>query len=262
MRGERGRALKVALAPRSTEDLLEGGGRDVFERESEDVAMGPETVEGPGEIGLDGHGESTAGRDDAEKDAGAVCALGASGEEHVESELGDVLELALGGRVVDGNVGVVDESEERVAVSPVVLHGDHQRLRRQERRDDGVEPSAWLISLKPENQPREKIVRSIRMLDKAIAMSDQCERAYFWRGMLYKRVGRIEAAYRDFHEAVELNPDNIDAVREMRLHNMRSGTRSRPSVPAALPPRPSPPRGPSAKRDDKTSLFSRFFKKG
>ncbi len=49
---------------------------------------------------------------------------------------------------------------------------------------------AWLISLKPESQPVEKTVTSIRMLDKAIAMSDQCERAFFWRGMLYKRIGR------------------------------------------------------------------------
>ncbi len=120
---------------------------------------------------------------------------------------------------------------------------------------------AWLVSLKPENQSPEKVARSIRMLDKAIAMSEQCERAFFWRGMLYKRIGRLEAAYRDFHEAVELNPDNIDAVREMRLHNMRSGTRSRPSVPA-VQARSGPPRSPSAKREEKPSLLSRFFKKG
>jgi tetratricopeptide (TPR) repeat protein len=120
---------------------------------------------------------------------------------------------------------------------------------------------AWLVSLKPENQSPEKVMRSIRMLDKAIAMSEQCERAFFWRGMLYKRLGRPEAAYRDFHEAVELNPDNIDAVREMRLHNMRSGTRSRPSVPA-VQTRSSPARSQSAKQEEKPSLLSRFFKKG
>jgi tetratricopeptide (TPR) repeat protein len=120
---------------------------------------------------------------------------------------------------------------------------------------------AWLISLKPENQHHEKIVESIRMLGKAIAMSERCERAYFWRGMLYKRIGKLDAAYRDFHEAVELNPDNIDAVREMRLHNMRSGTRSRPTLPAAHA-RSSPPRGQSAKHAEKSSLLERFFKKG
>jgi curved DNA-binding protein CbpA len=121
---------------------------------------------------------------------------------------------------------------------------------------------AWLISLRPENQSHEKIVRSIRVLDKAIAMSDQCERAFFWRGMLFKRIGRLDAAYRDFRDAVELNPDNIDALREMRLHNMRSGIRSRPNHPVAAPSRSSPPRGQSAKPDEKSSLLGRFFKKG
>jgi curved DNA-binding protein CbpA len=119
---------------------------------------------------------------------------------------------------------------------------------------------AWLISLKPENQPQE-ILGSIRMLSKAIAMSERCERAFFWRGMLYKRIGKLEAAYRDFREAVELNPNNIDAVREMRLHNMRSGTRSRPTFPA-VQPRSIPPRGQSAKHAERSSLLERFFKRG
>jgi len=114
---------------------------------------------------------------------------------------------------------------------------------------------AWLVSLKPENQTPEKTGVSIRMLDKAISLSEQCERAYFWRGMLLKRMGRIEAAYRDFREAVDLNPRNIDAVREMRLHNMRSGTRSRPTIPSAATGRPS------AKHDEKSGLLDRFFKK-
>jgi curved DNA-binding protein CbpA len=114
---------------------------------------------------------------------------------------------------------------------------------------------AWLISLKPESQTPEKTGVSIRMLDKAISLSEQCERAFFWRGMLLKRIGRIEAAYRDFREAVDLNPHNIDAVREMRLHNMRSGTRSRPTTPPAATFRSS------AKHDEKSGLLDRFFKK-
>jgi curved DNA-binding protein CbpA len=113
---------------------------------------------------------------------------------------------------------------------------------------------AWLISLKPENQTPEKTGVSIRMLDKAISLSEQCERAYYWRGMLLKRIGRIEAAYRDFRDAVDLNPRNIDAVREMRLHNMRSGTRSRPTVPHAAGRS-------SSKHDEKSGLLDRFFKK-
>ncbi len=72
------------------------------------------------EVGLHGDADGAAGRDDAEQHARPVRALGAAGEEHVEAQLGDVLELALGGRVVDGDVGVVDEAEEGVAVALVV----------------------------------------------------------------------------------------------------------------------------------------------
>ena len=56
---------------------------------------------------------SATSGDDAEQNAGPVRALGAAGEEHVEAELGDVLEQALGGRVVDRDARGVDEAEER-----------------------------------------------------------------------------------------------------------------------------------------------------
>ncbi len=119
---------------------------------------------------------------------------------------------------------------------------------------------AWLVSLKDENQAPEKVAISIRMLDKAISMNAQCERAYYWRGMLYKRIGRVEAAYRDFREAGDLNRHNIDAFREMRLHHMRAGTRKRSGAHHTVSTRSSAMSGKPAKQDDK-SLFGRFFKK-
>lgn len=115
----------------------------------------------------------------------------------------------------------------------------------------------WLTSLKRENQ--EKPQESIHMLDKAISMNDRCERAYFWRGMLNKRVGKPESAYRDFRKAVDLNPHNIDAAREVRLHNMRGGPKGRSSSPPQVT-RSSPLPAKPSKTDDK-SLLGRFFKK-
>ena len=72
--------------------------------------MRAESVEGPGEVGPHGDAERATRRDDAEEDARAMRALGAAGEEHVEPELREGLELALRGRVVDRDRGVVDES--------------------------------------------------------------------------------------------------------------------------------------------------------
>jgi tetratricopeptide (TPR) repeat protein len=119
---------------------------------------------------------------------------------------------------------------------------------------------AWLIALKPENQSPAKTAESIQMLDKAISMNDRCEKALFWRGMLHKRIGKPEAAYRDFRMSVDLNPHNIDAAREVRLHNMRGGPRGRSSHPPSAT-RSSPVPAKPSKADEKSGLLGRFFKK-
>jgi tetratricopeptide (TPR) repeat protein len=137
---------------------------------------------------------------------------------------------------------------------------------------DGTQPDylamlAWLLALKPENQTADKTKDSIAMLDRAIAMSGRSEKAFFWRGMLNKRLGRTELAFRDFKTSAELNPRNIDAAREVRLHRMRRGPRSS-SPPPLNPSRSVPPPGsarpkPSSVRPEepKPSLLGRFFKK-
>jgi hypothetical protein len=61
----------------------------------------------------------------------------------------------------------------------------------------------------------------IKLCDHAIEMSERCERAYFCRATLKKRVGRVDSAMSDFRAAYELNPKNLDAAREVRLYEMR-----------------------------------------
>jgi curved DNA-binding protein CbpA len=141
---------------------------------------------------------------------------------------------------------------------------------------DYVAMMAWLMALKPENQSQEKTRDSIKMLDRAISLSDKCERAYFWRGLLYKRMGRGDLAVKDFKRAVELNPRNIDAAREVRLYLMRGGRRSSdpPSATSSSSPPPKPPsltprgavspnRGSVAPKADevKPGLLGRLFRK-
>jgi tetratricopeptide (TPR) repeat protein len=113
--------------------------------------------------------------------------------------------------------------------------------------------TAWLTALKPESQSPEKTLSCIKMLDKAIAMNARCEKGLYWRGMLYKRLGKIEQATKDFKRVTELNPRNIDAAREVRLHNMRGGRGSTP---------PPPPAKSGGQEDaQKGGLFGRLFKK-
>jgi tetratricopeptide (TPR) repeat protein len=135
-----------------------------------------------------------------------------------------------------------------------------QALEADATRPDYLAMYAWLLSLKPENQSFEKTVESIRMLDKAVAMNDLCEKACYWRGMLYKRVGKPDLATRDFKRVVDLNPRNIDAAREVRLHQMRGGRGSNPPPPMARSSTP-PPKAKSAEARQKGGLFGRLFKK-
>jgi curved DNA-binding protein CbpA len=61
----------------------------------------------------------------------------------------------------------------------------------------------------------------IKALDKVIGKEPRYERALFYRGMLLKRAGRSDKALRDFRLAADINPKNLDAVREVRVHDMR-----------------------------------------
>jgi curved DNA-binding protein CbpA len=119
---------------------------------------------------------------------------------------------------------------------------------------------AWLTSLKPENQARDKTVECIKLLDKAVELNERCEKAIFWRGMLHKRVGHLNTALRDFRAVVELNPRHIDAAREVRLHEMRSTGKSNKPAMSRPTPTPTPPRN-SDSGDKSGGLFGKLFKK-
>ncbi len=123
---------------------------------------------------------------------------------------------------------------------------------------------AWLEAMKPENQGEKQTKEKIAMLDQCIAASERLERAYFYRGMLYKRLGNFHAAARDFRQAADLNPRNVDALREVRLFEMRKSTGSIPPPPVSTDSRrPSNRPGQSQRPPPVNSggLFGKFFKK-
>lgn len=58
-------------------------------------------------------------------------------------------------------------------------------------------------------------------LDRLADRVPQSERVYFYRGMLKKRLDLTKEAMDDLARAAELNPNNVDAIREVRLYKMR-----------------------------------------
>jgi len=101
----------------------------------------------------------------------------------------------------------------------------------------------WLDAQKPVNQNRDRTLGLIAKLDEAIKMNGNCERAHYYRGMLHKRTDNMKQAIKDLKRAVELNPHNLDAAREIRLHSMRSAEAK------------------GAKADSIGGLFGKLFKK-
>ena len=86
------------------------------------------------------------------------------------------------------------------------------------------------LSKRPSDAPVDDLVK---LCDRAIENSERCERAYFCRATLKKRMGRIESAMADFRSAYQFNPKNLDAAREVRLYEMRRSKTERRSNPGA-----------------------------
>jgi curved DNA-binding protein CbpA len=88
---------------------------------------------------------------------------------------------------------------------------------------DYIAMMVWLQAQKPARQDMSSTQGQVAELTRAIGISQACERAFFYRAMLQKRLGQEALAMKDFKRALELNPRNVDAQREIRLYNMRGG---------------------------------------
>ena len=86
---------------------------------------------------------------------------------------------------------------------------------------DYVALLTW-IEVEREGASTDNLPKHMDALDRALKMNERCERAYFYRGMLYKRLNKPEKAFADFQAAAAINPKNIDAAREVYLFRKRS----------------------------------------
>lgn len=68
--------------------------------------------------------------------------------------------------------------------------------------------------------------QALGALEKVLTGDPDCVRALWFHGQLLKRLGRVDAALRDFKRAVRLDPRHVDAQREVRLHELRRRTGS------------------------------------
>jgi len=108
---------------------------------------------------------------------------------------------------------------------------------------------AWIILLR-DGTGTEEVADEIRsLLRKTFAINSDHVHGHFVRAHFLKRQGDHDKALKHFKKVAKLDPKNIEALREVRVGNMRL-QRGRSSAP------------PPARGDSKRpSLFGKFFKK-
>jgi tetratricopeptide (TPR) repeat protein len=67
---------------------------------------------------------------------------------------------------------------------------------------------------------------ALQHLDLALKQDPRCEQAHHYMAIVQKQLGNKERAIEHFQRALKLNPGNLEAAREVRLHNLRARDRS------------------------------------
>jgi curved DNA-binding protein CbpA len=81
---------------------------------------------------------------------------------------------------------------------------------------------AWVRSLKS----NDGLQGALELAERAALLSSEDSRVLYYRGTILKRMDRSNDAIRDFRRAVELDKGNLDAMREVRLYDLRSQKRA------------------------------------
>lgn len=121
---------------------------------------------------------------------------------------------------------------------------------------------AWVLFQQHEgaDAPLDEMLTAV---DRALTLDAGNDRAHYYRGMVLRRLGRDAEAVAHFEKATQINPKNVDAMREVRLAQMRGITAHRGSVSrgSSDPPRTTPsgaPRG-SIRPKEEGGLFSKLL---
>lgn len=92
---------------------------------------------------------------------------------------------------------------------------------------------AWIMVLMRDKAGSKDYVDPLRLLTTAIDREPRCEKAYYYRALILQKQGKLNEAMRDFRKVNEINPRNIEAAREVRLHDMRGGKPGAPDADAS-----------------------------
>ena len=107
---------------------------------------------------------------------------------------------------------------------------------------------AWILVLRDGVEEEETADEIRDLLRKTFALNPDHVHGHFVRAHFLKRMGEHDKAQKHFKKVARLDPNNLEAVREVRIGTMRQA-RGRSSAP------------PPARESKGSNLFGKFFKK-
>ncbi|UJR79435.1 J domain-containing protein [Sandaracinus amylolyticus] len=180
-------------------------------------------------------------------------------------------------RVLSEGGGTPESERKLAAVLQAAM--DHQKAEVLIRRRDfvgAIELLRGAIVMSPEDadahatlgwamfQAEPGVERAPEMLasvDTALALNSQSDRGHFYRAMILRRLGRENEAVAAFAQAAALNPKNLDAVREVRLAQMRGGGKIPDAQKSGPSMRPEAAKTQKPATQSGAGLFSKIFGK-
>ena len=81
---------------------------------------------------------------------------------------------------------------------------------------------AFIRARRPDAKEAD-IASSLAMLKKALGKQENNVKIHYYLACVLKASGQLAAAIREYKHVAEHDPSNVDAAREIRLHEMRKG---------------------------------------
>jgi len=92
---------------------------------------------------------------------------------------------------------------------------------------------AWIRARRTDASEQD-ILTSLAMLKKALAKQTDNVKIHYYMACVLKLAGQHGPAMREFRHVAEHDPNNVDAAREIRLHDIRKGNSKQPPADASL----------------------------
>jgi tetratricopeptide (TPR) repeat protein len=96
-----------------------------------------------------------------------------------------------------------------------------QAYRLNDREGEHLAWIAWTRFCDPKSDRKAILPQAIRDLKKAIEISPRRPQSHFFLGELYVASGEEKRALAAFEKVIEINPNHVDALRQLRLIRMR-----------------------------------------